>query len=261
MRRLRSFVLCNSLALSPLLAHGAEGDEQLAAAGRAIDANPDSTDAYDAFAQLAFKYRRWDDAVVRLRAAVVRLPAYHTGLYKLAYAYRQQKDYAAAAAAYKRFAELEPSRADAYFGLGAALQGAGDKAGALEAYRRYVATEKSPDKQRFVEQAKAEISRLEGATAATSPAPTPTPTPAAPPTAAPSRSAPPPAAGRPPLISPPAADAAQLRANADRLRQGGKLDEAAQAYERALAADPGNLDLHVELGDVYFAQRRYADAA
>src|SRR5204863_155084 len=50
-------------------------------------------------------------------------------------------------------------------------------------------------------------------------------------------------------------------AEADKLRSAGKLDETAAAYERALAADPGNLDLHIELGDAYFAQKRYGDAA
>ena len=54
---------------------------------------------------------------------------------------------------------------------------------------------------------------------------------------------------------------ATLRATADQLRKDGKLDEAAAAYQRAIDADRGNVDLYNDLGNVYFALKRYGDAA
>ncbi len=219
------------------------GDE-LGALGAAIDANPDANEPYDAFAAVAFKQKRWDEAIARLKAGVARIPRYHAGYYKLGYAYRQRHAFLESAAAYRRFAELEPGKSDPFFGLGASLQGAGDRPGALEAYRRYVELEKAPEKQKFVEQAKAEIQKL------STPAPSPGEKPG-----------PAPVVGNPAAALPPRSDALSLRAEADKLRGAGKTDEAAAAYERALAADPSNLDLHIELGDAYFAQKRYADAA
>jgi tetratricopeptide (TPR) repeat protein len=224
------------------------GDDELAAAARAIDARPDA-EAYDVYAGVAFKLKRWDEAIARLKQGTARLPGYHAGVYKLAYAYRQKKDFAAAADAYRKFATLEPTRSDTWFGLGAALQGAGDRAGAIVAYKHYVDVEKAPEKRRFVEQARDEIERLEAGARA----------PAAPVTAPPVAASPTPA--RPTAAAAPAPEAIGLRAQAEKQRQAGRLDEASATFERALAADPGNLDLHVELGDVYFAQKRYQDAA
>ncbi len=244
MRRVGAFFLLLSLSGA---AYADVDTDELAAPGRAIDAAPDSADAYDAYAQAAFRMKRWDDAIMRLKLGVARIPGYHAGWYKLAYAYRQKHAFTEAAAAYRKFGELEPSRADTYFGLGAALQGAGDRAGAVAAYQRYVSLEKAADKQKFVTQAQAEIARL--ATAAAPPSQTPPPTVATTPPVAKNGNA------------PPAANAVALRTQAERLRQAGKLDEAATAYEAAVAADPGNVDVYIELGDVYFSQRRYKDAA
>ncbi|MEO6951994.1 MAG: tetratricopeptide repeat protein [Polyangia bacterium] len=267
------FGICLTCGLSPRLsipsacADSPADVDALAALGRAIDASP-SPVTYDAYAQAAFRAHRWGDAVARLKVGTAELPAYHQGWYKLAYAYRQQHAFGEAAAAYRKFAELEPAQADPYFGLGAALEGIGDRAGAIEAYRRYIELEKAPGKQRFVDQARAQIDKLgpsPGAptlTVASSVPPPMTPPPVL-------RDPTPPPVTPPPLLpalqSPvaavPAASSIQLRAEADRLRRAGKLPEAAKAFERALAADPGNLDLHVELGDIYFAQKRYPEAA
>ncbi len=241
MRRTLAFLLLVLFGLfGPLSSQwaGARAEEDpLPGLAQAIAASPNDAAAYDAYVQAALKLRRWDDAIAQLKIAVAKIPSYHKGWYKLAYAYRSKGSFSDAAAAYRHFSELEPDKADPYFGLAASLQGAGDREGAVVAYRRYLELEKSPDKQQFVAQAKAEIAKLAAPALVAAPAPV---------VASP---------------RPPEANALSLRAAAERARKAGKLDEAALGYEKALAADPSNLDLHVELGDTYFAQKRYSDAA
>ena len=141
---------------------------------------------------------------------------------------------------------LNPSRADTYYGLGAALEGLGDKKGAIAAFDKYVALEKAPEKQRFVESAKAELAEA-GSVA---------------------RAAPPPTAGRVDCRPSRRRRPRAVRADAPAARAGGraassanKLTDAATAYKRAIAADRGNLDLYNDLGNVYFALKQYGDAA
>ena len=123
----------------------------------------------------------------------------------------------------------------------------GDKRGAIAAFDKYVALEKAPDKQRFVEAAKAELAKLDP-----SRAPAPEPVLATPPAPSPA-----PVAAKPAAVE----DAASLRAQADELRKENRLADAAPAYKRAIAADRGNLDLYNDLGNVYFALKQYGDAA
>jgi tetratricopeptide (TPR) repeat protein len=246
------------LALA-LLTAPARADE-LDALGQAIEQHPDDPKSYDAYALAAFKAKRFDDAIHKLKVGVARIGDYGEGYYKLAYAYRQKKEWADAADYYRRYIALNPTKTDPYFGLGASLEGLGDKRGAIAAYDKYVSLEKSPAKQKFVDQAKAELVKLDPTRA-----PAPPPAPVAPPPAAvvatpsavpvdPYRQAPPPA-------GPPHADAPALKAAAEGLRKEGKLEEAAAAYEKAVAADRGNVDLYNDLGNVYFALKRYSDAA
>lgn len=231
-----AFALFTSVA-APALA------DELDDLGHVAEAHPDDVKACDAYAALALKQKRYDDAIRRLKITVARVPEYPEGFYKLAYAYRAKREWADAADYYRRYITLNPARTDTYFGLGAALQGLGDSKGAIAAYQKYVAVEKAPQKQRFVDEAWAELSKLSG----TSPAPgavaaTPA-TPAATPAA------------------PASSDAAALRAKADELRAQNKWTEAVPAYRRAIAADPGNLELCNDLGNTYFALKQYGDAA
>ena len=274
MRALQSTAVL--VALIALTVPARAGDD-LDALARAIDASPDDARTYDAYATAALRQKRWDDAIRKLKIGVARIPDYAEGYYKLGYAFRQKREWADAADYYRRYVTLNPSRTDTWFGLGAALEGLGDKQGAIAAYEKYVALEKSPQKQRFVDEARAELAKLEPARV---PGPPPSVT-ASPPSVTappPSVTAPPPSVTAPPTVTPPSvtaptvasatvtppparADAAALRAEADRLRQAGKLPEAAAAYQRAIDADRGNLDLYNDLGNVYFALKRYGDAA
>src|SRR5262249_9421339 len=132
----------------------ARADDDLDALARAIDEHPDDTKAYDAYALAAFKQKKFDEAIRRLKVGVARMGEYGEGYYRLAYAYRQKKEWADAADYYRRYIALNPNKTDPYFGLGAALEGLGDKKGAILAYDKYVALEKSPAKQKFVDQAR-----------------------------------------------------------------------------------------------------------
>lgn len=236
---MRALQLSLVLALLTAVTSFARADE-LDALAQAIEQSPDDARTYDAYAAAALKQKRWDDAIRKLKVAVARIPEYPEGYYKLAYAYRQKHEWADAADYYRRYVVLNPSRTDTYYGLGAALEGMGDKKGAIAAFDKYVALEKAPDKQRFVDSAKTELAKMD-----------------------PSRAPLPPVdfSATPPKAAAPAENAVSLRAQAEELRKANKLDEAASAYKRAIAADRGNLDLYNDLGNVYFALKQYGDAA
>jgi tetratricopeptide (TPR) repeat protein len=202
---------------------------------QAIDQRPDDPKAYDAYAQAAFKAKRWDDAIRRLKVGVARLPDYGEGYYRLAYAYRQKKEWADAADYYRRYIGLNPQKTDPWFGLGISLEGLGDKKGASTAFEKYVSLEKSPTKQWFIDYAKTELGKLGGEK--------PAPPPVQQAVSDPYKATPQPA-------GPPRGDAGALRANADQLRKDGKLDDAVGAYKKAIDADRGNLDLYNDLGNV-----------
>jgi tetratricopeptide (TPR) repeat protein len=225
--RLCALALVGVVALST----SAFGDE-LDALAQAIDTNPDDPKAYDAYAMAAFKLKRFDDAIRKLKLGVARISDYPEGYYKLAYAYRQKQEWADAADYYRRYITVNPKKTDPYFGLGIALKGVGDKKGAVAAFEKYVSLETSPAKQKFIDQAKAELATLNPTGKA------------APETVAPG----------------PRADANALRGEADKLRKDGKMVDAAAAYERAIEADRGNVELYVELGRVYTVLKRYDDA-
>jgi tetratricopeptide (TPR) repeat protein len=253
MRRVLLLCVC-SLAVALAAPTGARADE-LDDLQRAIAEHPDDPKAYDAFAAAALKQRRYDDAIKQLKIGVARIASFPEGYYKLAVAYRQKREWADAADYYRRYIALDPKRVDPYFGLGASLQGLGDMKGAIAAYEKYVELEKSPAKQRFVEIAKGELEKLKPKPAVATPAPAPTPAPTA--TSAPSPKPEPAPAPTPP----PRADAAELAAAAAELKRSGRLDEAVDAFKKAIDANRGNIELYNELGSVYFGLKRYGDAA
>ncbi len=239
--------------------------EDLDTLSRAIDQSPDDARTYDAFAAAALKDKRWDEAIHKLKVAVARIPDYPEGYYKLAYAYRQKKEWADAADYYRRYVVLNPSRTDTYYGLGAALEGMGDKRGAIAAFDKYIALEKAPEKQRFVDAAKAELAKMDPSRAPPLPpvdfAP---PTPSNSSTSATTQPVTTQPATTQPVTTQPAApgeSAATLRAQAEDLRKANRMSEAAAAYKRAIAADRGNLDLYNDLGNVYFSLKQYGEAA
>jgi tetratricopeptide (TPR) repeat protein len=274
MRLVASLLVPLSLGLStPVFAQSLEDLD------RAVAERPDDPAAYDAFAKEAFRAKRWEEAIRRLKVGVARLADYSEGYYKLAYAFRQKREWADAADYYRRYSALNPTKSDPWFGLAASLQGLGATAQAIAAYEKYVAMESAPDKQRFVEQARAELARLRSqpatalgagvpaAVASSAVAPSSS-TPASPPAEAPPAT---PAAlapgavssttARPAAASPEAiAEAASLRATGDEQRQAGRLDEAIATFQKAVQLQPSNAELWNELGNVLFARKRFDEA-
>ena len=246
---MRASILPVCLAVAALAAP-AHADE-LEALGKAVDEHPEDPKAYDAFALAALKAKRYDDVIRKVKIGTARIPDYTQGYYWLALAYRSKREWADAADYYRRYIEKNPNKTDPWFGLAASLEGLGDKKGAIAAYKKYISLEKAPEKQRFVEIAKGEVAKLEPGSAPPAPS------------AAASPSLPPPTPATPSGGAPaaPRGDAGALRAQAEELRKAGKLEDAAQAYQRAIAADRGNVELYNELGNVYFALKQYDQAA
>src|SRR5215468_6912385 len=92
--------------------------DELDGLAAAIEQHPDDSKTYDAYALAAFKAKRFDDAIRKLKVGVARIPDYGEGYYKLAFAYRQKKEWADAADYYRRYIALNPTKTDPYFGLG-----------------------------------------------------------------------------------------------------------------------------------------------
>jgi len=139
--------------------------EALAAYEQAMDLDPGYVPAYEAATPLWFSAQQYDTAAKRLQVITARKPKYAVGWYSLAFAYRKTKAFDKAVGAYATYIELRPTEADPYFGLGMTYKQLGDPARARAALEKYVAMEKRPEKQKFVDQAKAELGAL-GAAAA-----------------------------------------------------------------------------------------------
>jgi len=254
MRRVLLPLACSLAALvaAPTAALADELDDL----HKAIVEHPDDPKAYDAYAAAALKQRRYDEAIKQLKVGVARIPSFPEGYYKLAVAFRQKREWADAADYYRRTIALDPKRVDPYFGLGASLQGLGDTKGAIAAYEKYVELEKSPAKQRFVDIAKGELDKLKPR-----PVEAPKPAPVAAVEPVTTLKPPPPAAKEPTPAPPPRADAAELATAAAELKKSGRLDEAVDAFKKAIDANRANVELYNELGSVYFGLKRYGDAA
>ncbi len=216
----RLALLLPLLAL-PASAQVAAAPDDLPALAKAIDATPDDPKSYEAYGTKALNLGKLDEGIAKLKIGVARVADFGSAYYLLAYAYRKKQVWADAADYYRRCIALKQKENESYFGLGQSLAGLGDKRGALAALKHYVAQEKRPTAQKFVDQANQLIAQLE-----------------------------------PPTVSP-----AELRAEADKLRNEKKFEEAAAAYRKAIEADKGNLSLYNDLGNVFFALKRYDDAA
>jgi tetratricopeptide (TPR) repeat protein len=234
--RLTTAFLATGLLIA---APAALADDDLTPYAKAIEANPDDAKVYDAYGTKAVMMKRYDDAIAKLKVGVARVPDFGKGYYLLAVSFRAKQSWADAADYYRRCIMLKQKENESYYGLGKSLAGLGDKKGATAALRKYIALEKRPEAQRFIDDANAEIAKLE-----------PPP-------------APPPSSGglTGGIGTSPSGPATGLRAEADNLKKAGRFDEAAVAYKRAIEGDRDNLDLYNDLGNVYFALKRYNDAA
>lgn len=219
-RALSSLLAASILSVAPAPALADDLDPY----AKAVDDNPGDAKAYEAYATAAIGMHRYDDAIGRLKVGLARIPNFNRGFYLLAFAYRSKQVWPDAAAFYRVSIAVKQQETEAYFGLGKSLAGLGDNAGAIAAFNSYIEREKDPAKQKFVDAARGEIAKLQ------------------------------------PAAAPAGPDAATLKKQADDLRNAGKFDEAIATYKQALALDDKSADLHNDLGNAFFALKRYNDA-
>jgi tetratricopeptide (TPR) repeat protein len=211
----------------------------------AAAASPASEAAY-AEGQTLLNAKKLAEAADKFEAAVAADPGYASAWYSLAVARRRMSQCTGAIAAYRRYAALEPDKSEPYYGLGLCLRETGDRPGAIEALKRYVAIEKQPASQRWVENARSILTEL-GATAATPP-----------PVAADSKAADAKLGAAKPAA--PAAPTGSPFAEAQALRERGRLDEAIAKYQQAIAADPKHMASRAALGELLLKIHREDEA-
>ena len=79
-------------------------------------------------------------------------PGYALGLVLAGGVRRRMSQCTSAIAAYRRYIALEPDKSEPYYGLGLCLRETGDRPGAIEALKHYVAHREAADIARWVEQ-------------------------------------------------------------------------------------------------------------
>jgi len=134
-----------------------------AAYKRAIAADRGNLDLYNDLGNVYFALKQYGDAANAFSDATHRDPNYALGWYNLAHALRKGDHAREAADAYRQYIRLKPDDPDPYYGLGQTLKTMGDSAGAIGAFKKYIAMEKRPEEQKWVEKARAELVALEAA--------------------------------------------------------------------------------------------------
>jgi tetratricopeptide (TPR) repeat protein len=227
-----------------------------------------------------FKQGKLPEAIERFQAAVKLNPRDAAAWYNLAYASRKAQKFEQAAEAYDRYTQLSPGDPDGYFGLAESLRQSGKPREAAAAYKAYVAKEKRPTEQKWVEQSKERIAELESSAPQAAGAGQPAvaslkaadggqpaiafaqapdagqpavaspqaPDAGQPASAAPAPAAPAPAAKPPP---PPPPDPRERIAAGDRAFAGKDFRTALFAYQDAILAEPRNVEALVKAGNAY----------
>jgi tetratricopeptide (TPR) repeat protein len=212
-------------------------------------ASPASEAAF-AEGQTLMSAKHLPEAAEKFEAAVAADPKFASAWYSLAVARRHLNQCPGAIAAYRRYAALAPDEPEPYFGLGLCLRDTGDRAAAIEALKHYIAIEKRPASERWVDKAHSVLAELDAAGGAP-----PTDKPPAPAEAATTAKAPS-AAAKPAATSP--ANAAYVEAQS--LRDHGHIDEAIAEFKQAITTDPRHLAARAALGELLLKIRRDDEA-
>jgi tetratricopeptide (TPR) repeat protein len=226
-------LLRSPLLLSPLLLL------LLLLLGAPAEANP-ASDALFAEGQTLVAAKRYAEAADKFEAAVAADAKHAAAWYALAAARRRSARCDRAIVAYRRYEELAPTEPEPYYGLGLCLRDTNDRAAAIEALKHYVAVEKRPTSQRWVEHAQSVIVEL-SAPPATGPAGGKGPVVAAP---------------KPAPVSP--GNGAYVEAQA--LRDKGRIDDAIAKFKQAVALDPRHVAARTALGELLLKIRRDDEA-
>lgn len=172
MRAMKTPAVLLTVALLSSSALGAPADDARAAAAqgdtvaaiaaweRAIEAEPDVPEHYEALGRAHLRARDYEAAARTYGRLVEAVPAHARGRYRLAFALRKAGRFDEAAAAYRAYIDAAPSDPDGHFGLARTLEKLSRLDEARAAYERYVELERRPSEVKWVEQAKARIATL-----------------------------------------------------------------------------------------------------
>ncbi len=224
----------------------------------AVNAATPASEASFTEGQALMAAKKLPEAAQKFEAAVASDPGHAQAWYALAVARRRMGECAPAIAAYRRYALLEPEKPEPYYGLGLCLRDTGDKSAAIETLKKYIALEKAPSAQKWVDNARATIADLGGGAGNAAPAPEP---------AAPAMPPPLPgaadagkAAAATDKTGKPASPATGELAEAQALRDRGRIDEAIVKYQQAIAADPKRIAARAALGELLLQVHRDDEA-
>ncbi|MEA2696582.1 MAG: hypothetical protein QOI66_853 [Myxococcales bacterium] len=204
--------------------------------------------------------QRPGDAAQKLDAVVAADPSFADAWFALALARRRAGECPLAVPAYRRYAELRPNEGEPYYGLGLCLKDMDDRPAAIAAMEKYLALEHRPSAQKWTDNARAVLSSLRGegrppGVIAPSPAVSPPAGAVSPPPVVVS------AAGTPTMaaavVTPPAASpAAGIYADAQALRDSGRVEAAITRFQQAIATDPTLMPARAALGELLLKIRR-----
>jgi tetratricopeptide (TPR) repeat protein len=183
-------------------------------------------------AQALIAAQRPDDAAQKLDAVVAADPSFADAWFALALARRRAGECPLAVPAYRHYAELRPNEGEPYYGLGLCLKDMDERPAAIEAMEKYLALEHRPSAQKWTDNARSVINSLRGE-----------------------------ATGAPPVatavVTPPGASpAAGIYADAQALRDSGRVEAAITRFQQAVAADPTLMPARAALGELLLKIRR-----
>ena len=137
---------------------------------KAIDADRGNLDLCNDFGNVYFAFKQYSDAAQAFSAATARDSSYALGWYNQAHALRKgAKRWRESAEAYEQYIKLKPDDPDPYYGFGTDVEGLGDSASAINAFQKYVAMEKRPEEQSWVDKARTELQALQSMQGGSSP--------------------------------------------------------------------------------------------
>lgn len=203
--------------------------------------------------------KKLPEAAQKFEAAVASDPGHAQAWYALAVVRRRMGECAPAIAAYRRYALLEPAKPEPYYGLGLCLRDTGDKSAAIETLKKYIALEKAPSAQKWVDNARATIAELGGGGGGAAPAQE-SAAPAPPPPSAGAVDAGKASTATPDKTGKPGSPATGELAEAQALRDRGRIDEAIAKYQQAIAADPKRIAARAALGELLLQVHRDDEA-
>jgi tetratricopeptide (TPR) repeat protein len=200
-------------------------------------ATPASDAAFDAGTTL-MSAKRFAEAAEKFQEVVSSDPNNDLGWYQLASAHRKAERCDRAVAAYKRYMDLVPTQPDPYYGLGLCLLKTGDKLGAQAALKHFIAVAPRPKSKVWIDHATTVLEELS--------------TPPKPEGLVDAAAAAPKAA--------PASPAAPAYAEAQLLRDRGRIEESIVKFKQAIALDPRHSAARTALGELLLKIRRDDEA-